>query len=138
MLQAEMEPGPGMRKTDHSRDQERDVLASDEVVDDAVSQVVAGMYGIEANSTDQTPPGPIPTSEVEVEGLTTRALLDTGSPVSIIHLISSSKQPQPGRPPIRHRPTGEEKCASDFYLSPCHYAATAERNYLCWHESCVS
>ena len=70
MLRAGMEPGT--RKTNHSRYQERDVLASDEVVDDAVSQVVARMHGIEA---DQTPLGTIPTSEVEVEGLTTRALL---------------------------------------------------------------
>ena len=84
MLQAEMEPG--MRQTVHSRDQECDVLASDEVVNDAVSPVVARMHGIEADSTDQTPLRPIPTSEVEVEGLTTRALLDTGSPVSIISL----------------------------------------------------
>lgn len=55
----------------------------EDAITDAVSQVMARMHGIEAGLT---PLGPVLTSEVKVEGTTTKALLDTGSPVSIISL----------------------------------------------------
>ena len=54
-----------------------------DVVEDAVTHVVARMHGIEAGPTSL---GPVLTSEVEVDGSTAKALLDTGSPVSIISL----------------------------------------------------
>ena len=52
-------------------------------VEEAVSRTVAEMHGIEAGLS---PMGPILTSEVKVDGSTTKALLDTGSPVNIISL----------------------------------------------------
>ena len=84
MLQAESEQEDV--QPDERTEGRKHTPTSGEVVQDAISQTVARMHGIEAGPTDQPPLGPIPTSEIEVEGLTTRALLDTGSPVSIISL----------------------------------------------------
>ena len=81
MLQAANEEEPDKRI-----EQKQDSMTNDDMVDDNVTQVVARIHGIEAGPTDQTTMGPVPISEVEVEGLTTQALLDTGSPVSIISL----------------------------------------------------
>ena len=55
----------------------------EEAITEAVSRVVARMHGIEAGPT---PLGPVLTSKVQVDGATTKALLDTGSPVNIISL----------------------------------------------------
>ena len=43
-------------------------MTNDDMVDDAVTQVVARMHGIEAGPTDHTTMRPVPISEVEVEG----------------------------------------------------------------------
>ena len=71
-----------------------------DVVEDAVTRVVARMHGIEAGPTSL---GPVLTSEVEVDGSTAKALLDTGSPVSIISLdyflqTASAKRPEDQSP----------------------------------------
>ena len=66
-------PSVSMLRTDEDKE------TSEDVVKEAVSQVVARMHGIKVGS-------PVLTSDVEVDGSTTKALLDTGSPVSIISL----------------------------------------------------
>ena len=76
MLQAE----------DEVAERKQDLRTAEETVKDAVSQIVARMHGIEAGLTNQASMGPVLKSEVTVDGLPTRALLDTGSPVSIISL----------------------------------------------------
>ena len=81
MLQAGDESG--VKRPDERK---QDPPTGDDEVDDAVTQVVARMHGIKAGPSDQSPMGPVPTSEVELEGSTTQALLDTGSPVSFISL----------------------------------------------------
>ena len=52
-------------------------------IPEALREAVARMHG---NQTDPQPVGPVLTSEVRVDGSITKALLDTGSPVSIISL----------------------------------------------------
>ena len=63
--------------------EEQDLTTTGDAVKDAVTQIVARMHGIEAGPTSL---GPVLTSEVGVDGSTVKALLDTGSPVSIISL----------------------------------------------------
>ncbi len=82
-------PKPGvsmLQAEDEQAERKQDSRTAEETVKDAVSQVVARMHGIEAGFTDQASMGPVLKSEVTVDGLPTRALLDTGSPVSIISL----------------------------------------------------
>lgn len=50
----------------------------------AVDQVVATTYQVAATSEGVV--GPVPTAEVSVNGVSTNALLDTGSPTSILSL----------------------------------------------------
>ena len=49
------------------------------------SDVAQRLHGIEGE-LPATPLGPLPTAEVEIEGVPARALLDTGSPVTIVDL----------------------------------------------------
>ena len=60
--------------------EEQDLTTTGDAVKDAVTQIAARMHWIEAGPTSL---GPVVTSEVGVDG---SALLDTGSPVSIISL----------------------------------------------------
>ena len=54
---------------------------------DAVDQVVATLHGVEPQQVmPSVVLGPTPTSEVSLEGVPVKALLDTGSPISIISL----------------------------------------------------
>ena len=59
----------------------------DPEIDDAIDQAVATLHGIkpECSSSDWRL-GPTPTNQVNLEGLLTKALLDSGSPVSIVSL----------------------------------------------------
>ena len=73
---------------------------SDDVVSDVVSEVIARMHGIKAEPSKL---GPVPTSKIEVDGLATEALLDTGSPVSIVSLdfflkAAAAKRPKEQSP----------------------------------------
>lgn len=69
-----------------------DVLAGsavtpEDVVDEAVQQVMATMHGIEPHQTTaRAMLGPTPTSEVLLDLVPVCALLDTGSPISIVSL----------------------------------------------------
>ena len=83
----------------------------EEAITEAVSRVVARMHGIEAGPT---PLGPVLTSEVKVDGATTQALLDTGSPVSIISLDFILQAESAGR----SRRLGEEG-AQTFSTNYC-------------------
>ena len=56
-------------------------------VEQAISQVMARMFGIELEKPSVSAAlGPTPTSGVHLDGVPTTALLDTGSPVSIVSL----------------------------------------------------
>ena len=56
-------------------------------VDEAVQQMMATMHGITTVSDSTTAAlGPIPTGDVLLDGVRVQALLDTGSPVSIVSL----------------------------------------------------
>ena len=56
-------------------------------VNDALDSVIAQMHGItSSSSTDNVQLGPVLTAEIAVEGEIIEALLDTGSPVTIIQL----------------------------------------------------
>ena len=59
--------------------------STDDPISDAVARVVARMHRIAAGPA---PLGPVLTSKVNVDGSATKALIDTGSPVSIISLDS--------------------------------------------------
>lgn len=91
MLQAEVDPGtehsdPGPEASTEGQSKEMTVSDNcDKVVADAISQVMATMYGVEA-SNDRATLGPTPTTEVLLDGSPIRALLDTGSPTSIVSL----------------------------------------------------
>ena len=65
-------------------------------VEDAMVKVVAMMHGIDASPA---PLGPVLTSKVELDGFSTDALMDTGSPASIIALDFFLKSAAAQRPP---------------------------------------
>ena len=59
----------------------------EDIVDEAVQQVMATMHGIEPHQTTaRATLGPTPTSEVLLDQVPVCALLDTGSPISIVSL----------------------------------------------------
>ena len=64
---------------------EVELPSTDDPISDAVARVVARMHRIVAGPA---PLGPVLTSKVNVDGSATKALIDTGSPVSIISLDS--------------------------------------------------
>ena len=62
-------------------------VTTEDVVDEAVQQVMATMHGIESHqTTTKATLGPTPTSEVLLDQVPVKALLDTGSPISIVSL----------------------------------------------------
>ena len=66
----------------------REVTTTDsnhEVITNAVKQVMATMYGVKV-SKDTATLGPTPTTKVLLDDLPVSALLDTGSPISIVSL----------------------------------------------------
>ena len=89
MLQAEVDPGPESTAPEPEAPEEGQGSGvvpdnnCDNVVADAVSQVMATMYGVEAGN-DTATLGPTPTTEVLIDGTPVRVLLDTGSLTSII------------------------------------------------------
>ena len=91
MLQAEVDPGPESTEPEPEAPAEghgSGVVPDnncDNVIADAVSQVMATMYGVEAGD-DTATLGPTPTTEVLIDCSPVRAVLDTGSPTSIISL----------------------------------------------------
>ena len=91
-------PSVFMLRTDDDKKE-----TSEEVVKEALSQVVARKHGMKVGPPSM---GPVLTSVVEVHGSTTKSLLDTGSPVSI-------RQLQPGNQRNRH--LLKVKYASAFY-----------------------
>ena len=74
-------------KNNKPRDELQESNASSEAVDEAVLKVMAKMFRISPDepTTDATL-GPTPTSEILLDGMPTAALVDTGSPVSIVSL----------------------------------------------------
>ena len=74
-------------------------------VKEAVQQVAAAMHGIEpqkgpANSTL----GPIPTNEIQLHQVPVQALLDTGSPITIVFgLLPASNSQKQISWPVPHR-----------------------------------
>ena len=60
---------------------------SGQVINKALSRVMAQMHKISPETTDKDSTlGPTPTSKVFLDGMATTALVDTGSPVSIVSL----------------------------------------------------
>ena len=55
-------------------------------LEESLSQVAATMHVLTGKDRDGSSLGPTPTVEVLFEGVPTRALLDTGSPVTIVSL----------------------------------------------------
>ena len=67
----------------------QDLQMSGTTVENALQQETIRMYGIETSGTGNmkdTTLGPTPTCRIYLDGTPTTALLDTGSPVSIISL----------------------------------------------------
>ena len=82
MLQAQDEDAGRQQATESPRG-----TVGMDAVEEAVSQVMTRMHGIKTSqTTENVPLGPIPTSEIKLDGTLTMALLDTGSPVSIVSL----------------------------------------------------
>ena len=64
-----------------------DAIPGNSGIEDAIEQASATLHGIKPESIDsEFQLGPTPTSEVSLEGSPTKALLDSGSPVSIVSL----------------------------------------------------
>ena len=65
-----------------------DSISENPEMENAVEQAITTLYGIKPESIDSDfQLGPTPTSEVSLEGSPTKALLDSGSPVSIVFFI---------------------------------------------------
>ena len=91
MLQAKVDPGTEYTEPEPEAPEEGQgsgvVLDNncDNVIADAVSQVMAKMYGVEVGNETATL-GPIHTTEVLIDGPPVCTVFDTGSPTSIISL----------------------------------------------------
>ena len=97
MLQAEVEAGTDVEATEPELESEHGVtlpkdineeMATDcktNVIEEAISHVMATMYGVKA-SRDTAKLGPTSTTEMLLDDVPVRALLDTGSPTSIVSL----------------------------------------------------
>ena len=84
-----MNPSVSMLQADTNGEQPQTLEAesSTGAVEQAISQVMARMFGIELGKPLVSAAlGPTPTSGVHLDGVQTTALLDTGSPVSIVSL----------------------------------------------------
>ena len=72
-------------------------------LEESLSQVVATMHVLTGKDRDGSSLGPTPTVEVLFEGFPTRALLDTGSPVTVVSLSfvlqALAKQRKEGQTP---------------------------------------
>ena len=79
MLQAQ----PNQQTKQHATGEDTE---GDNKVGAAVSQVMATMHGIQPSSKTPAKLGPTPTGDVLLDGIVVEALLDTGSPISIISL----------------------------------------------------
>ena len=90
MLQVGAGADGGQQKDDQQMD------AKGTVVDEAIQHVMATMYGISSEGTGPTL-GPNPRTEVKLDLVPVKALLDTGSPVSIVSLyvfLNATKENQ--------------------------------------------
>ena len=84
-----MNPSVSMLQADTNGEQPQTLEAesSTGAVEQAISQVMARMFGIELGKPSVSAAlGPTPTSRVHLDRVQTTALLDTGSPVSIVSL----------------------------------------------------
>ena len=86
-------PGVSMLLADQDEDKkpqekpQEEASAGPDSVEEAVSKVMAQMFRISPDEpTKDTTLGPTPTSEILLDGMLTTALVDTGSPVSIVSL----------------------------------------------------
>ena len=77
---------------------------------EALAKRTATMHGIQSKDTSRNVQlGPIPTADVELEGSQTKALLDTGSPVTIVSYNSSWKRLPNSDPTAKVQMTGEQQ-----------------------------
>ena len=73
--------------SDTKEEHRQEASPSGHVVNEALARVMAQMYKISPENADKdTILGPTPTSEIFLDGTTTTALVDTGSPVSIVSM----------------------------------------------------
>ena len=86
-------PGVSMLLADQDEDKkpqekpQEEASVGPDIVEEAVSKVMAQMFRISPDEpTKDTTLGPTPTSEILLDGMPTTALVDTGSPVSIVSL----------------------------------------------------
>ena len=117
-------------KNNKPRDELQESNASSEAVDEAVLKVMAKMFRISPDepTTDATL-GPTPTSEILLDGMPTAALVDTGSPVSIVLLTFFLSPPQPIERRARPQRRGRKQFGSVCAQLLCLYIVMVARSW---------